>query len=269
MNLRSQIHAAIDEIAQPAPSLVDEALDYALADALPRDVQPGRGRRKRGPGMRQFASMVAAVLVLVLMVTLVVGGRVLRDRDLVPTPHTMDQAQLSKLGAKPLHLPLLQPGADCPDGPYTPLPPNAGSPSGYGVGPIFAEGSGQRVVTSWGTYFLTTYFVNPTFSGLALIRARDLRTGQLVVFAKSLTGKGPAIPTGDVVGSDVVYDLPIQQHSELALDASNPGSNSNYFGVWPAWGTLQGFASGSSGCIGFQVDAAGFSEVFVVSYPMP
>jgi hypothetical protein len=101
------------------------------------------------------------------------------------------------------------------------------------------------------------------------MRARDLITRQQVVFARSLTEKEPAIPTGAVVGNDVVYDLPVEQHSELVLDASHPGSNSNYFGVWPAWGTLQGYANGSSGCIGFQVDAASFSEVFVVSYPMP
>ncbi len=30
-----------------------------------------------------------------------------------------------------------------------------------------------------------------------------------------------------------------------------------------------GFANGSSGCIGFQVDSARATEVYVVSYPMP
>jgi hypothetical protein len=272
VNLRSQIHAAIDEIAQPAPALADEALAYALTDGEPPDVQPGRRPRQGAPGMRRFGSMAAAVLVLVLMLVLVVGGRVLRDRDLfVQQPYAIDQAQLAKLRAHPLRLPVVQPGAECPAGPYTNLPKNAGAaPAAYGAGPVFAEGSGQRVVTSWGTYFLTTYWGDPTFSGLALIRAQDLTTHQPVVFAQTpVSAKEPAVPTGDVVGTDVVYDLPIEQHSELALDASHPGSNSFYPGMWPAWGALLGLANGSSGCIGFQVDSASFSEVYVVSYPMP
>ena len=35
---------------------------------------------------------------------------------------------------------------------------------------------------------------------------------------------------------------------------------------WPLAGILQGFPNGSSGCIGFQVDGAGFTEHFVVGY---
>jgi hypothetical protein len=271
VNLRSQIHSAIDEIAEPAPGLADEALAYALADGEPHDVQVGGRRREGAPGMRRFGSMVAAVLVLVLMIGLVVGGRVLRNRDLVPQPYQIDQAQLAKLRANPLHLAVVQPNAECPVGPYTNLPSNAGAaPGAYGAGPVFAEGSGQRVVTSWGTYFLTTYWAGPTFSGLALIRAEDLRTHQPVIFAKtSLSAKEPAVPTGDLVGTDVVYDQPIDQLTELTLDTADQGSNSSYPDKWPAWGALMGFANGSSGCIGFQVDGAHFSEIYVVSYPMP
>ncbi len=271
MNLRSQIHAAIDEVAPPAPELAQEALVNALSDGKPGHSQRRR-TRDRALGVRQFGSMVAAVLVLVLMVALVAGGRVLRDRDLfVQQPYKIDQAQLAKLRENPLRLPAVLPGAECPTGPYTNLPLHAGAaPGAYGVGPVFAEGSGQRVVTSWGTYFLTTYWANPSFSALALIRAQDLRTHQPVVFATtSVSAKEPAIPTGDVVGTDFVYDQPLTQHPELALDASHPGSNSLYPGKWPAWGALMGFASGSSGCIWFQVDSARSTEVYVVSYPMP
>ena len=272
MNLRSQIHGAIDEITQPAPTLADEALAYALNDGDPRDVRPGRRRRQRAPGLRRFGSTAAAVLVLILMVVLVVGGHVLKDQNLpVQQPYAINQAQLAKLRTNPLHLPVIQPDAECPAGPYSNLPLNAGAaPGAYGAGPVFAEGSGQRVVTSWGTYFLTSYWANPSFSGLALIRAQDLRTHQPVVFATTpVSAKEPATPTGDVVGTDVVYDQPIEQHPELALDAAHPGSNSLYPGKWPAWGALMGFANGSSGCIGFQVDNVHFSEVYVVSYPMP
>ena len=273
MNLRSQIHAAIDEVALPAPELALDAMAYALSDGKSELVRPAGGRHRRWtPGMRRFGSMIAAALVIVLMVVLVVGGRVLRDRDLiVQQPYSIDQAQLAKLRAHTLHLPVVQPDAECPTGPYSNLPPNAGAaPGAYGVGPVFAEGSGQRVVTSWGTYFLTTYWGSPSFSGLALIRAQDLRTHRPVVFAMtSLSAKEPAIPTGDVVGTDVVYDKPIEQHTDLALDSADLGSNSSYPDKWPAWGALMGFANGSSGCIGFQVDNAHFSEVYVVSYAMP
>lgn len=271
MNLRSQIHVAIDEIAQPTPALAQEALGYALSDDT-RRVRSGRHHRRWIPTMGRLGSMVAAVLVVVLMVVLVVGGRVLKDRDLfVQHPYQIDQAQLAKLRARTLQLPMMQPGAECPSGPYTSLPHTAGgAPGAYGVGPVFAEGSGQRVVSSWGAYFLTTYWTKPPFSGLALIRAQDLATHQPVVFAKTIfSTKEPAVATGDIVGTDVLYDQSIDQHLELAIDASHLGSNASYPSFWPAWGALVGFANGSSGCIGFQVDTAHATEVYVVSYPMP
>jgi hypothetical protein len=271
LNLRSQIHAAIDEVAPPVPALALNAMAYALSEGKTLEARPSSRRHLLAPSARRFGSLVAAVLVIVLMVVLVVGGRVLKDRDLIQRPYQIDQAQLAKLRARTLQLPLVQAGAECPSGPYTSLPQTAGgAPGAYGVGPVFAEGSGQRVVTSWGTYFLTTYWTKPPFSGLALIRALDLVTHEPVVFAKgSASGKEPATPTGDVVGTDVVYDQTIDQHSELAIDASHLGSNASYPNLWPAWAALAGFANGSSGCIGFQVDTAHATEVYVVSYPMP
>jgi hypothetical protein len=272
VNLRSQIHAAIDEVAPPAPALALDAISYALSEGKTREARPSGRHHLVAPSVRRFGSLVAAALVIVLMVVLVVGGRVLKDRDLfVQQPYQIDQAQLAKLRARTLQLPLVQVGAECPSGPYTSLPQTAGgAPGAYGVGPVFAEGSGQRVVSSWGTYFLMTYWTKPPFSGLALIRGQDLRTHQPVVFAKTiLSAKEPAVPTGDVVGTDVLYDQSIDQHLELAIDASHPGSNASYPNFWPAWGALVGFGNGSSGCIGFQVDTAKASEIYVVSYPMP
>jgi len=119
-------------------------------------------------------------------------------------------------------------------------------------------------VTQWGTYIETDYWVDPSFAGLVLIRARDLRTGQPVVFSNS-TFSGEANVSDQLVGNDFLLDQTVQQHPEFVVDTRGlrPPQAVAY---WRSWGTLQGYPAGGSGCIGFQVDGAGFSEVFVVSY---
>jgi hypothetical protein len=136
---------------------------------------------------------------------------------------------------------------------------------GDGNGPVFAEGTGSRYVTSWGTYVLTSYVIKPPYVDLVLIRARDLRTDQVEVFAHNpLLDYYPAMPSGDRVGSDYVLDNTVQLYTELAIQPQNmyraPGN------WWPLAVTLQAFPKGSSGCIGFQVDGLDFTERFVVSY---
>lgn len=271
MNLRSEIHAAIDEVGPPAPGLPREVLEFVFSEGKR---PPGRsvGRHPRWAlGMRHAGSFVAAVLVVVLLVTVVVGGRILRDRSLSPRPQTIDQAELAELRARPLSFPVVQRGAECPSGPQTALPQSTGVvPLAYGTGPVYAEGSGSRVVTNWGTYFVTAYWFDPKFKDLALIRASDLDTQQPVVFAKTAYSKpsGASLLTGPLVGEDVIFDQRVQRYSELVLDGAHPGPKS-WPGEWPVWGMTHGFAKGASGCIGFQADGPGFTEHWVVSYSIP
>lgn len=215
-----------------------------------------------------MAGVLAAALVVVLLAGLVLGGRAWRDwNSTINRPMPINHTQLKALQDRPLNLPVVEPGAACPvsllDSPYVSgLGPLA---YGDGVGPVYAQGTGLRYGTSWGTYILTTYVVRPTFTGLILIRAGDLQTRQLVVFARPpLNLYNGAIPIGDVDGKDFVLEHNVMKYSQLVLQTENMFRDA--VGFWPAATTLQGFPHGSSGCIGFQVDGANFAEHFVVSY---
>ncbi len=267
MSLRADMHAAIDEIAPSSPMLANRAEAYVLAD------DRGQRRLHRANWTTPLGGMVvllAAALVVVLFAGLVFGGRVWRDwNSSVYRPTPINHALLKRLEARPLNLPTVGPGADCPFGPLVQTPHRSGlGPLAYGdgLGPLYSEGSGQRYVTSWGTYILTEYVVAPDYSGLILIRARDLQTNQVVAFAHYPLFKDfyPAIPIGAMDGTDRLFDSTVQRYTELAIQPQDMYTDPA--GRWPTALQLQGFPTGSSGCIGFQVDGADFTEQFVVSY---
>lgn len=277
MTLRSQIHSAIDDVAPPAPALSHDAVAYVLSNGRRRTERPTKRQPRWAIGMRQAGTLVAAVLVIVMMVTLVVGGRLWRDWN-AQQQNAARQAHIAHLRERPLYLPIVNPGAACPESPYD---LSNGYPGGYGSGPIYAEGSGARFVTESGTYFDTTfglgYFdLHPEtafpVSGPVLIRARDLATNQTVMFgvppfANFLNQhQYPANPdevskvSGTEVLTDTVVGVPIHFYTELVLEQAHP---------W--WETMEGLPKGASGCIGiqadgFNADGTAFSEVIVVNY---
>ena len=269
MNLRSDIHAAIDEVAPPAPMLARQVQAFVLADDYYRSVPARRVRTRWTRPLRGAVAVLAAVLVVALMAGLVMGGRLWRDWSTAPSTHrhTINLGDLERLRADPFSLSTLQPGADCPAGPthaVADFQARGVSPVLFGEGPIFSAGNGERYVTQWGTYIQTDYWVDPRYDGVLLVRARDLRTGQPVVFSNS-TFSGEANVSDRVVGTDFLLDQTVQQHPEFVVDTRDlrPPQTAAY---WRSWGTLQGYPAGGSGCIGFQFDGAGFTEVFVVSY---
>ena len=259
MTLRDDIHFAIDEIAPPAPALPGR-IAYLTAEALqgagsPRN--PGRSRWMAA-GLGRSGSLVAALLIVLLMASLVVGVRAWRDRNLInegPSAPSIDQAALAQLEARPLHLPLRQLGAECNAGPLTLIDTGQGPRRLLGAGPVYAEGH-DATPTKWGTYFDAQIFTDPNLTGLVLVRGGDLEVNLPVVFV------GPHA-VGKVVGTDTIDGKLVQQHMEAVYDAGHHDPATAGTGKWGIWPIRQGIDKGESGCTAFQVDGPTFSEIFI------
>src|SRR3989442_866182 len=119
MSLRSGLHAAIDEVAPPAPLLARQVEAFVLADENERSRFSRRGRIHWTRPLRGAVAVLAAVLVVAVMAGLVMGGRLWREWTVAPAnhPHTIDVGDLERLPAQPLALSTLQPGTDCSAGP--------------------------------------------------------------------------------------------------------------------------------------------------------
>ena len=124
---RDRIAAAFDrELAQsPVPTgLRVQVLRDKVGDRGDRESQPLHGPgRPWTAGLQGVGSLVAVLLVVVLIATVLVGGRVWHDwnnftRQPAPAAR-IDPAQVALLEAKPLQFPVLQPGANCPTGPVS------------------------------------------------------------------------------------------------------------------------------------------------------
>jgi hypothetical protein len=170
-----------------------------------------------------------------------------------PSPSAVVPATLAQLEARPLILPVVAPGGACPSHHYAAIDFGSGSISVNGVGPIYLTGKGVQATTTWGQYFDPTYYAGPQLTGIVLLRIRDLMTGRAGVFV------GP-YAAGDVVGSDTIGGMTVQQHAEAVLDASHHPATSGT-SKWGIWNVRQGWPANWSGCFGFQFDGTGLSEV--------
>ena len=103
-------------------------------------------------------------------------------------------------------------GGTCPSTRINTIDYGTGSNAVHGSGQVYGIG-GPGTTTNWGEYHDVTYVADPQLTGIALIRARDLKSDRAVVFIG-------AYAAGGVVGPDTIDGGAVQQHADLVLDAS-------------------------------------------------
>lgn len=268
MSLRAELHDALDEVTPAAPHLELRVKDFVLGNARGRMlVLRGRPRVRWTRPFRGAAGLFAAALVVALIGGLIVGGRLLRDLNTPTQP--INQAELKRLEARPLQLPVVLPGATCPTSPLTDVSAHGPEALVFGLGPVYSTPlASSYASTNWGTWISLGLQVDTTTAtGLILIRGRDVQTQAKVVFAPTpFSGKvqyGDGIPTGRVTGNDVIQGVTAQLYPELVLDTSKPYVGTKK-GDWPIFKGLMGYPKSATGCIGFQVDGPSFTELIVV-----
>jgi hypothetical protein len=269
MSLRTDIRSAYEEITPPAPALQAQirALVSTEAQAVSKS---GRRPSRWVRSLRGTMALVAALLVILIVATVLVGGRVWHDWNLFtnrPAPAgQIDPVQLAALEARPLRLPATQLGDQCPVGPSPSASAVAGFPepihgwalqfSVSGGGPAYAVGASPIGGGAWGSYYGVTWAFEPQVTGLVLIRGRDSVNQKLpVVYI------GP-YAAGAVIGMDTLNGKRVAQHAELAIDAGHHPASSGSSG-WGFYNVQAGVSTKLSSCRAFQVDGEGFSEVFV------
>ena len=224
---------------------------------------PAAARRHRGRRIvmtRNRTILLAAALVALVALSVLASTRLFPDyRNNSQTPAAtlgIDQAVVTQLRARPLALPVLKAGAQCPTSPYAPINYGPGT-TDFGAGPVYVVGS-SPTSSAWGNYFDVKYVTGPSLQGPVLIRARDLRTNETVVFV------GP-YASGSVVGSDTVEGKAVLQHADAVFDAANHQHSELGNGLGTtAWGIFpirQGISTNFSHCFGVQFDGPGFTEI--------
>lgn len=267
MSLRAEIHDAIDEVTPPAPHLPKEVELHVLANERHRVVllQPSRWTAP----FRGTLSLVAAALVVALIGGLILGGRIWQD--LHTQQPSINQAALRSLETRSLRpFPTVVSGEACPTSPLSDVSAHGPDALMLGQGPVYANHLDYSYggTTNWGAWSKLLLKVDTKASGLILIRARDLQTNAMVVFATvplhAGNAAGDGVPTGRVQGNDVVTGQHEQEYSEDVLDLSRPYEGT-VKGDWPIYAAFLGDPRGGSGCVGLQLDGMDFTELLVVN----
>jgi hypothetical protein len=261
MSLRTDIKDAIDDVTPPALGLENRVRAIVLADGKERRVSVGR-RSPWNIRFRGMGALAAAALVVVLIAGFVIGGRVWRDwgNGNLGQAASINQPGLHNLEAKPLLLPVLQPGAACP---FTPDPAQSAGLGGsmMGTGPVYLLYVNASIgMTARGDWFEVALGYVAKGPGQVLVRARDLSTGKLFGFTQIWVGLNGATAAGPVLGTEQLNGETIQVHPEAVLH--DPAQLVNKQGITTP--LIVWFAMPRATlCWGLQFDGPGFSETYV------
>ena len=196
------------------------------------------------------------------LIVAVIGAGVLTLNSLrsaAPAAH-VGSTSLQQFESRPLNLPVLKSGDPCP---VTAASQEIwGGDSGiYGTPPVGVGWAGFGWPDTWGKYWDMFAITAPSVNGALLIRGRDLRTGQDLIFV----GKWAA---GTVVATDPQWDPPnMPLRPELFLDPRQPTHELTQAGL-AKWSFVAGVGQGGSGCIGLQVDGSGPTRTIVAALPV-
>jgi photosystem II stability/assembly factor-like uncharacterized protein len=97
VSLRIDIHEALDEIAVPAPALAAELVASIVATeaGLPPRLTHRRSRWRFG--FRNPTTLVAAVLIVLLVIALIIGGRLWRDSQQFNRPQSVGPGEVTNI----------------------------------------------------------------------------------------------------------------------------------------------------------------------------
>ncbi|HSS60813.1 MAG TPA: hypothetical protein VLK30_05095 [Candidatus Limnocylindrales bacterium] len=252
MSMRTQIHDAVDEVAPPAPSLERSVTAFVLAnDHDRRSLTHGRRAASWPIRFRGMATLVAAVLVLLLVGGTLIGIQIWRNgmnRESSPAG-SLNQSELHGLEARPIVLPVVQPGAPCP---YTQI---VGGGLVQGDGPVYLLSASTVATTNQGDWFAPTLYYAAKRPGVVLVRGRDLVTNQPLVFAQFSYGPSGVIVAGPSLGTDLV-NKKVQLHPEAVVpDSWHQPANEDLI--------LMFAVPRATLCWGFQFDGPDFTETYV------
>lgn len=245
MTFRNELRQALndDVPAYPPAGLRDRVLKTAL-------VHKRRPRKEMMVyRLRVPLALVAAALAVAVGVSAVITWNALHQSNLSPAGSGPHLTALQQLEARPLTLPVVAPGAACPDHQGTNTLGFA-----YGDGPVFANG-GPAIPTPWGHWYDVQIYAQPSLAGPILIRGKDLQSDRRLAFVTSAKN-------GTVEGTDTTQ-TPSALRNEMVLDPTKPpaqvvaGSSLTHYGEFPV---RQGLAMGWQGCFGIQIDGPTFTE---------
>jgi hypothetical protein len=262
MSLRSQIHDAIDDIATPVPTLERRVKVFVLSDPETRKQLRAHPRSPWNTRFRGTMALVAAAVVVALIGGLILGGRFWRMQNAAPA--SVSESALKSLESQPLHYPTVAPGTACPT-----TAPTLNQDFGVmiGQGPIYINDSEVYEQGDWGYWVELAFASADTSKDLVLIRARDLQSGAEIAFAQY-----PLAPTGITTAGPVLGTARVVNHRvELRTEAvfHNPAHRPLPTGGYTELLVLFGMQTGSSGCIGFQIDGPSYHENFVINPAIP
>jgi hypothetical protein len=241
VTLRTDVHIAFDSIAPLTGGMAERVAETVRTGA------PIRERRNRLMNrLRVPLSLVAVLVIVAIVAAVLVVGRLMQQQTTVhrpqstPTAEVINQAELAQLEAVPLALPVMRATDRCVES-----PPIDGSTGRYNLGHVAFQGASHTTTDDWGITYHVNVYVSKQVTGLVLIRGRDLKTQQPMLWS----GDYAYGPSGDSTRPQFLKELVIDMGSQASSGEKQHLVHS-------------ALTAGHSDCFGLQIDGRGFSEHF-------